>query len=295
MKVCLPCNHRFESKDWRCPRCAHAPATEGGALLFAPSLCKNNNGFRAEHFGELAEVEAKHFWFRNRNRLLIWALQAYFPAARNFLEVGCGTGFVLSGIRKGSPQLELAGGELFLEGLEFARSRLPGVPLYQMDAVHVPFEAEFDVVGAFDVLEHIEEDEAVLRQLHQALKPGGGLLVTVPQHPALWSEADVSACHKRRYTRPDLLRKTEAAGFRTINVTSFMSSLLPFLWASRRRRSASASVSRNGEFQINKTLNWLLEAFLSFENGFIRLGATFPLGGSLLLVAQKSSGSNALA
>jgi len=287
MKICLSCGSRFQNANWRCPQCGQSPPQERGIPLFAPSLKKTSDGFRAEYFAELATLEADHFWFRNRNRLLVWALGTHFPAARCFLEVGCGTGFVLSGIRQAFPRMQLAGSELSLEGLVFARPRLPGVPLYQMDAVHIPFAAEFDVVGAFDVLEHVEEDRAVLEQVFQAVKPGGGLLLTVPQHPSLWSEADVRACHKRRYTRQELVRKVESAGFQTQRVTSFVSLVLPFLWVSRRLKRQAGNSSANPEFQVSRVLNWFLEAVLRLEAHFIRRDTAFPAGGSLLLVAQK--------
>ena len=64
-----------------------------------------------------------------------------------------------------------------------------------MDARRIPFEDEFDVIGAFDVLEHIKEDEQVLVQMHRAVKSGGGIMLTVPQHMFLWSEQDVQAHH----------------------------------------------------------------------------------------------------
>jgi SAM-dependent methyltransferase len=291
MKICLVCQHRFEARGWRCPRCEAEPAQAEGKVLFAPWVAKARGGFKVEHFQELAALEADHFWFRNRNRLLVWALGKHFPAARRFLEVGCGTGFVLSGFREAFPRLELAGSELFLEGLVFARTRLPEVPLYQMDAVHIPFAAEFDVVGAFDVLEHVEEDQIVLSQLFQAVKPGGGLLLTVPQHPSLWSEADVRACHKRRYTREELVQKVEAAGFQTRRVTSFVTLLLPFLWVSRRRKRAAGNGGANAEYQMNRVLNGFLEAVLRLETCLIRWGGCMPAGGSLLLVAQKPGAS----
>ena len=248
---------------------------------------KLSEGFKAEYFGELARLEADHFWFRNRNRLLIWALRTHFPTAQRLLEVGCGTGFVLRGIKQAFPKLELAGSELFLEGLVFARTRLPEVPLYQMDGARIPFAAEFDVVGAFDVLEHIEEDQAVLGQLFQAVKPGGGLLLTVPQHPSLWSEADVRACHQRRYTRQELVRKVESAGFQTQRVTSFVTLLLPLMWASRRRKRQADTGNPNAELQLSHVLNRFLEAVLWLESCFIRRGCCFSAGGSLLLVARK--------
>ena len=287
MKICLACGYRFEVVDWVCPRCEHTPARRDDTVMFAPSLAQNNNGFKADYFSELAKVEPRHFWFRNRNRLLIWTMRKYFPEARSFLEVGCGTGFVSNGMREAFPNLKIAGSELFLQGIEFARARLPAVPLYQMDAVQIPFEAEFDVIGAFDVLEHIEEDETVLGQLHQAVKPGGGLLVTVPQHPGLWSAADDNACHKRRYTRQELVQKVESAGFRVARLTSFVSLLLPFLWASRRSRNSARKLSTNAEFQMNPVLNDVLEAILRLESLIIRQGVCFPAGGSLLLIGQK--------
>ncbi|MCC6904213.1 MAG: class I SAM-dependent methyltransferase, partial [Anaerolineae bacterium] len=145
-------------------------------------------------------LEDGSFWFRNRNRLLIWALRKYFPEADNLLEVGCGTGYVLRGITGANPALRLAGSEIYDTGLGYARQRIPHATFYQMDARAIPFRDEFAVVGAFDVLEHIEEDQAVLRQMYQAVRPGGGIMLSVPQHPALWSEVDVYSRHVRRYT-----------------------------------------------------------------------------------------------
>src|SRR4029077_3111817 len=107
------------------------------------------------------------------------------------------------------------------EGLQTARTRLARVPLYQADARRLPFDREFDAVGAFDVLEHIRQDDAALAQLYQAVRPGGGLLVTVPQHPRLWSTADEYARHERRYTRSGLMQKVADAGFVPVHITSF--------------------------------------------------------------------------
>jgi SAM-dependent methyltransferase len=287
MKLCLPCNHAFEASDWRCPECSQMPVQRDGTFLFSQFLAENNDGFKASHFSELAGIEDVHFWFRNRNRLLVWAVETYFPGARSFLEVGCGTGFVLSGLGRAFPQMQLAGGELFLEGLKFARTRLPGVDLYQMDVLRIPFEAEYDVVGAFDVLEHVEEDEAALRQLFRATKPGGGVLLTVPQHPSLWSETDVSSCHKRRYTRRNLVRKMETAGFKILRVTSFMTLLLPCMWISRRISRFTKRKGNCGEFQLRPSTHSFFEMVLRLESHFIRLGIDLPAGGSLLLAARR--------
>ena len=247
-------------------------------------------GFREEFFAELTELEAGSFWFRARSELIVWAMRTYFPACRSFLEIGCGTGFVLSGIRAAFPSVELAGSELFAAGLEFAAKRVPSASLYQMDARSIPFRETFDVVGAFDVLEHIDEDEAVIAGVGRALRPGGGFLVSVPQHPALWSAQDEHAVHVRRYVADALRRKVEAAGFEVLRMTSFVSLLLPLMVASRLRMRAD---DKGGEFdaidavRLPRPVNRVLEVVMAVERALIVRGVSMPVGGSLLLVARK--------
>lgn len=174
MKVCLFCGYRHEVEDWRCPSCHHQPDVINGFLSFSPELHDSNECFNPEAFKRLFNVETTNFWFRSRNRLLIWALRKYFPQAESFFEIGCGTGYVLSGIKREFPNFRLYGSDIFSNGLSFAKQRLSDVSLFQMDARKIPFENEFDVIGAFDVLEHIDEDSVVLQQMFQATKSGGG-------------------------------------------------------------------------------------------------------------------------
>lgn len=287
MKVCLACGQRFDTADWQCPACSHTPQLCDGCLFFSPELAQTNDGFSAEYFTRLARLEAANFWFRSRNRLLIWALRFYFPQVRSFLEIGCGTGFVLLGFRQAFPGLTLYGSEIFRQGLAVAKQRLPGVTLFQMDALRVPFEHEFDVIGAFDVLEHIEEDEAVLHQMFQAIKPGGGIILTVPQHRFLWSVIDDYSFHKRRYTRRELVEKVEQAGFTILRTTSFVSLLLPLMMLSRiTQRKMQADFDPVAELRMNPVLNGSLEKVLGVERIAIERGISFLAGGSLLIIAR---------
>jgi SAM-dependent methyltransferase len=244
-------------------------------------LSETHAGFKPEYFARLAKIEESNFWFRARNKLIQWALRNYFPDAKSFFEIGCGTGFVLTGIRKNFPRMRLVGSEIFADGLVFAKARLPEVELYQMDARRIPFEREFDVVGAFDVLEHVIEDENVLVQMFHAAHPGGGLLITVPQHPFLWSASDQHAKHQRRYNRAELRWTVE-------RITSFNSLLLPLMICSRMRRKRDQDVNPWREFEISSALNRILESILSFERTMIRKGVSFPVGGSLLLIGRKT-------
>jgi SAM-dependent methyltransferase len=254
---------------------------------WAPGFVSTPGGFKAEYFAHLAEVEADHFWFRARNDLIVWGLREYFPNLETFMEIGCGTGFVLSGIASAFPSAALVGSEAFIEGLGFAASRVKNARFIQMDGRKIPYEEEFDVIGAFDVLEHIEEDEAVLAEAFRATKPGGGLLLTVPQHPWLWSATDEYACHVRRYSPAEIHAKVRRAGFEIVRSTSFVSLLLPAILISRRRRQNLKAFNPLDEFRISVALNRALEAVLRLEHGLIRVGVSLPVGSSRFIVARK--------
>ena len=288
MKKCLSCSHHYEADVWKCPRCNASPAMSDGFVVFSSEFAFENSGFKASYFENLSLIEERSFWFRSRNRLIIWALGTYFPHGRNFFEIGCGTGYVLTGVQNAFSELQVTGSEIHLTGLPYARQRLPNASLYQMDARAIPFHEEFDVIGAFDVLEHIEEDSAVLKEMYDAVRPGGGILLTVPQHAWLWSDVDDYSFHKRRYAKDDFLEKIVSAGFRIRRITSFVSFLLPLMMLARLRYSLpSRKVDRNLEYKMGNGLNCILENIMNLEMSMIFKNANFHLGGSLFVVATK--------
>ena len=289
MKLCLKCHATVHPKNWLCSECDYQPQSDKGILKLISNSTENKDGFDASYFPELAKLEGENFWFQARNSLIIWALKKYFPNAKNLLEIGCGTGFVLSGISNSFPNLKTYGSELFSEGLGFAAQRLPDAELFQMDARNIPFKEEFDVVGAFDVIEHIEEDIAVLKQMHQALQPGGGILLTVPLHRWLWSAQDEYAHHVRRYKVKELKEKVEQAGFTILRKTAFVSFLLPFMLVSRlQKKKLSTDIDPLAELKLPKFLNSLFSVTMKTEEALIRCGVNFPAGGSMLLMARKN-------
>lgn len=254
----------------------------------APALAHGGAGFQPEAFAELAALEASNFWFRARNHLIVWALRRHFPQMRRYLEIGCGTGYVLAGVAQAYPQATLTGSEVFSVGLPYAARRVGNAELLQMDARCIPYQEEFDVIGAFDVLEHIEEDEAVLTEMLRALRPGGGIVLTVPQHPWLWSRQDEYACHVRRYRVGELREKVLRAGFEVELETSFVSLLLPAMLASRLvQRKASANSDHMAELNLPTLINRVFEVVMNIERLFVRSGMRFPAGGSLLMIARK--------
>lgn len=242
--------------------------------------------FPEKAFDYLASAEEKHWWFRSRNQIIIWILSTKVGQLHNFLEVGCGTGYVISGIARAFPSLRLEASEYFEDGLVFARQRVPSCTFRQLDATTMSERDSYDCIGSFDVIEHIESDELVLANFYRALHRGGMLLLTVPQHPWLWSGADEYAHHIRRYKRSDLFRKVRNTGFQLEYCTSFVSLLLPVM-ALQRISSRKKQYDLDSEFRINPFLNGLLCLLMQIESILLRLGVRFPAGGSLLLLARK--------
>jgi SAM-dependent methyltransferase len=290
MIICQNCRATNFNLESACQKCGFSPNKVAGFFSFAPNLAHGGGGFKSTYFSELARLEDANFWFFSRNQLILWALKEYSQDFNSLLEIGCGTGYVLSGVAKQFPRATLYGSEIFTAGLNFAATRLPSVSLMQMDARDIPFEDEFDVIGAFDVLEHIKEDELVLAQVHAALKPLGCILITVPQHSWLWSPTDEYACHVRRYSALDIHKKIESAGFNIIRSTSFISTLLPVMMVSRffQKNVSDREFNAATELKIPPLLNKLFLKMLRAELAIIKKGFSLPLGGSRLVVARKA-------
>ncbi|MBF0328701.1 MAG: class I SAM-dependent methyltransferase [Nitrospirae bacterium] len=256
---------------------------------WAIELSNDGSFYKTEFFVKLFELENFSFWFRARNELIIFMLKKYYSGIRSFMEIGCGTGFVLSGVASAFPYAKMMGCDVSIESLLFASSRVKNAYFMQMDVRNMPFVDEFDVVGAFDVLEHIQEDEVVLSEIFKAVKKGGGLILTIPQHPWLWSETDRYWSHVRRYTVDEAHKKIENAGFKIIRSTSFVSLLLPAMIASRYYRSNKHDIKVFDDLNISPTVNKILYLILCIERSLIKLGFSIIIGGSRLIVARKVS------
>lgn len=288
MRFCVQCQRTFETTSWTCRSCGFAPELLRGFHCFAPELALDNADYNPEHFSMLVTLEDNSFWFQARNRMILWSLSRFFSGARSLLEIGVGTGFVMRELRRALPEASLWASDIHVKGLKFAAERLAhSVELFQMDARRIPFRSEFDVVCLFDVLEHIQDDEAALKEVSLALKPCGGLLLTVPQHMFLWGPFDESGFHKRRYGIHELERKVRAAGFDVLLKTSFVSFLLPVLYASRLRSRWKGEYDLMDEQDIHPVVDRVFRGLLSAERRLIQAGIRFPVGGSQLLIARR--------
>jgi SAM-dependent methyltransferase len=234
-------------------------------------------------FAKLAQLEDGHFWFEERNNLISWAIKKYAPDCRNLLEVGCGTGFVLQRLAQDFPNAKITGLEYYPEALPIAQRRCPRAQLGQADIMDLSYDAEFDVIGCFDVLEHIPDDLAALHNLRKAMRSGATLFITVPQHMWLWSDEDTHAMHQRRYTRKELLSRAAAAGLRLFLISSYVSLPVPLMLLRKWRSSPNAAAKglNLAEFQLPPMVNSTLRGVLSLERAAIKAGVSWPVGGSL--------------
>lgn len=245
-------------------------------------------------FDLLAKVEDRHFWFRARSELIrgtMSRLAISIPAGSRVLEVGCGTGNVLRWLERACPGMLVIGVDLWHEGLRHAKQRT-NCPLAQADVAMLPFDRVFHLIGIFDVLEHLEDDEGTLRRLHELLVESGWLVVTVPARPSLWSYFDEASGHRRRYSREQLAQRLRTAGYQLTFLSEFMAPLLPLVWLWRKIAGAalppgvSPVEAAEREFRIVPGLNAVLTWLLRVEARWVARGHPSPCGLSLLAVAR---------
>lgn len=255
------------------------------------------DGYNPDDFQRVYEVEDEHFWFVARNRVLAAAVSTIprtTSMVRSILEVGCGTGNTLRVLRAAFPSASLVGVDASLTGLKFAQHRT-GEPIVQATVEKLPFHGPFDLIGAFDVLEHFDDDKAALGHLRNLLRPGGALIVTVPAGPGLWSRIDDESHHRRRYTRRQLGDTLAASGFHLEYQTYFMAGVYPLVWTARRfsalhdlatNRGNSSRSALARELKLLPGLNRILLWLLTPEAAWIASRRQLPFGTSLLAIAQ---------
>ena len=290
MKLCIECHEVFDSEDWHCPTCSFVPEMTGEWPTFRPDLLgAGPKEFNSTTYERMAAFEASSFYCLSHLRLIRWAFTKFFPAAGNFYDFGAGTGYVLDVLRSTRPGLQMHGSDLSIDSLDWVNTRLGGeATLFHTDADHIPYSEHFDVIGAFDVLEHIDDELAVLRIFHNAIKPGGGVLLTVPQHMSLWSRLDDESGHKRRYVGDELATKVKAVGFKVALDTCFLGTLFLPQYISRRWFiSPKGDKGFEVEHILPGSINGALKGVLGLELMLIRAGIRLPFGGMRIVAAYK--------
>jgi SAM-dependent methyltransferase len=223
---------------------------------------------------KLAELEDRHWWYRERRILLAREL-ARFSKAGTALDIGAAGG--------GNTRVLRANGwqpiaiEYGAEGAEVARDR--GLNVLRADARRLPVaDGSIDLVVAFDVLEHIEEEDVAMAEINRVLRPGGVALMAVPSDMRLWSAHDVAVGHVRRYTR-DTLRDVVAGSGLAIESLKSWNVLLRPAAAWHRKKSTGSDLG-----DVPALTNRALSAVIAAER---YLPVQSLPGVSLLIRARK--------
>jgi len=230
------------------------------------------------------QAEDRHWWYRGRRTVLDGVIAGLgLPADPRILDAGCGSGrFMVELAKLGN----VTGVELSDTSVSLARGRQLG-EVVAGSVLEMPFsENSFDLAVSLDVIEHLDDDLAALRELRRTVTPGGALLVTVPAYQWLWSGHDEINHHHRRYTRRSLQRVAEQAGWQQVRTTYFNSLLLPVAILLRvlDRFSTKTTESSLDLWIPPEPLNWVLERPLALEAALIARGGRIPAGLSLLAV-----------
>lgn len=254
--------------------------------------------FDSRLFAPMEKIEDQHFWFVSRKRVLFSIIKKItqgFTAGSRILEVGCGTGSNLKVLQQACPHAQVFGFDLMDEGLEIAR-RQTSCHLIQGNITHPPFGQHFDLVGLFDVLEHLDDDLTVLKNMDRILKPGGYLLLMIPANQSLWSYHDIAHRHRRRYSLDGLSSNLSAAGFEVEYLTYFMASIFPLIFfrrkvfiSDRAQISHQSAIDRKifRDLQVVPVVNSILKLILRAEQTLIDRRWRLPFGTSLLALARK--------
>ena len=232
----------------------------------------------------MAELDQRHWWYRARRQVLDALIRRVCkpPADARILEIGCGTGHNLA-MLSGFGNVDAL--ELDEQARAVAEQRLGravmSAPLPEIAGVA---DHHYDLVGAFDVIEHIDDDDAALASIARKIRPGGKFVMTVPAHGWMWSAHDVVNHHKRRYSGRQLKTLIRASPLKLERIGYFNSLLFPLAVAERMASKARGKDEADLKLPPGP-LNAALERAFAAERHLIGR-VPLPPGLSLFAVAS---------
>ncbi len=238
-------------------------------------------------------VEDSHWWFVGRRAILESFLRQIIHDPKfeirdpKLLDIGCGTGANLEMLEQfGTAE----GVDVSDEALDFCRKK--GLNVQKGLAETLPYDDDtFDITTALDVIEHLDDDVAGLKEMHRVTKPGGHALIFVPAFMWLWGVQDDISHHRIRYTRKQIVERLERAGFRVERATYANFTFFAPILAGRTIMKLTG-LKPESENNVNiSALNGLFGKIFSAER-LILDRANFPFGVSIVVIARKDENQN---
>ena len=245
------------------------------------------------YYAEYFELERNHWWFHVRGKIIMERIAKLSKGKElKILNVGAGTGYTSELMQQFG---EVVSVEYDQVCADLVRDKL-GLNIVQGSITELQYEDNsFDLVTAFDVVEHVEDDLLSVSELHRVCKPGGHVLITVPAFMSLWGHHDVINHHFKRYVKPEVrelfkpLSGEEAYQsyfnsilFIPIWIFRNIAKLMPKSWT-RSGAGSDASVGKAGGF-----VDSILRLIFNIERPFLRGGMRFPFGVSFIYGFKKS-------
>jgi SAM-dependent methyltransferase len=241
-------------------------------------------------YRKLAEVEDSMWYFRALHAHVARELATALPHGKSarILDAGCGTGGLIRRLATEHANWHWTGVDVAPEACALARDRT-GATISKANVEALPFgENEFDAVVSADVLYHVDDDAAALKEMARVLKPGGVVVVNVPAHRWLWSYHDVATHARRRYARGEVCEKMRAAGFGAVRATHW--NMLPLPLVIVRRKLLPAPSDGSDVRLYPAAVEAVLRGAMAVERGWIAAGGRLALGSSILAAGRKRAG-----
>jgi SAM-dependent methyltransferase len=238
---------------------------------------------------KLAESEDRMWYFRALHRRRAHELARWLPrGAARVLDAGSGTGGFIRMLRTAKPEWQMTGIDLSPFACALARERT-GVEIVEGSVTALPFgDSTFDAITTGDVLYHVEDTAAALREFARVVRPGGAVLVNEPAYKWLWSYHDEAVESKHRFTRPELITRFRSAGLE-VRFASYANMLpLPLVVA---RRKLFPPAQPTSDVQLYPApVEAAFSAMAGLEHAWMKRGWSLPAGSSVFVLGLKKSG-----
>lgn len=232
-------------------------------------------------------LERKHWLFKVRRKVFLYFIKKFRKSGLRILDFGCGSGYLMGELQKMG--CDTHGVDFEKEAVDYgSEAGVSNLTLGTGSKINYP-DSSFDMVTAFDILEHIKDEKPSLGELSRVLKPGGKMIISVPAYQWLWGVQDEVSHHFRRYTIKSLAKVIQ--GFPELNIlrkTYYNTLLFPAIAAVRLLSRWFKLEGRKSDFEIdNKILSFLFYSIFNLETHLLKV-LNFPFGVSILVVLEKA-------